>query len=251
MGKGGFGRPSHDSDYLSLTPPQSGDWIDGRGILDQYLFSGPVASLNEIYTLKVSHSPWVIGGLSNWAKHLRDIRFLRDEGCLLIEPLHQAAYAQWNVRKGEKKVNLNQDANSFFGTSVTRYFDHDSVHRALALGDSPAFESISLAGAQVRSSRELFWNLPDWKKSRLVWEETMVLSLERDLLPGYMVGGEPPTRTDIWKSYRQQLRLLITQYSKGWWPKWIIQNYFEHLSPPLDYWTLFWDSDYPIALPRP
>ena len=61
-------RTPKDVDYLSI-PRKSREgnieYIDGSGILDKYDFKNPVASLDEIYTLKVSHSEWEINGSRN------------------------------------------------------------------------------------------------------------------------------------------------------------------------------------------
>jgi hypothetical protein len=243
LGVGSLKRSPKDWDYLLLQPQTNDDTIDGNGILNYYAFSSNIASLDEIYTLKVSHSPWVINGLADWHKHLRDIKFLRDKGCQVIEPLHKVAYEQWELRKGAKNVNLNQEKEQFFANSVDRYFEHDSVHEAVALGSKPAFYNILSQGETVKASQQLFEQLTNNEKSRLVFEEAVVLSLERDLIAPYMANNLTPTLAEIYVSYRKQLRLLITQYSKGWWPRWMIENYFILLNPPLNYWAMFMDSD--------
>ena len=248
LGSNALGRQARDWDYLTLVPLLRGDSIDGSGILDVYPFESDVATLDEVYTLKVSHSPWIITTVDKWSKHMGDIRLLRQAGCRVIEPLHEAAYRQWEIRKGPKKVNLDQEREKFFGGGVTRYFHHDSVHAAVALSKAPAFNLILGQESEVKVSRELFGKLDHEAQKRLVYEEAMVLSLERDLLPRKFKMERTPTTLDIYESYRRQLRLLITVYSKGWWPRWIIENYFDVLDPPLNYWDMFWDSDRKMAL---
>lgn len=53
---------------------------------------------------------------------------------------------------------------------------------------------------------------------------------------------------EIQQAYRKHLRLLVTQYSKGWFPRWIIENYFSVSAPPLNYWEMFRDSDKAVRL---
>lgn len=242
-----LGRPCADVDYLTLKPVAGHDSIDGRGILDVYPFASEVASLSEVYTLKVSHSPWMGKGYGEWFKHLKDIRALQEAGAVLVPALHSAAYRQWEERKGRKLVNLNQDKETFFHGGVRRVYDHDSVHAAVALGEEPAFNLILREGSEVAVDRSRFETLALPSKKRLVFEETMVLSLERDLIPR-SERGEIIDEWAILRSYTEQLSRVITQYSKGWWPQWIIENYFLVQHPPLNYWELFQDSPKKVRL---
>lgn len=231
-------RPA-DADFLtvnprSLPPTYQGlpvDAINGEGIIDQYAFSGPVASIDEVYTLKVSHSPWVIPG-NSWIKHIRHIRLLRDRGAVLIPELHDAAYARWEATKGAKTVHLNRDTEEFFSSGVRRVYDHDSVHRQLALSEYPAYFDILADGHDVMVDKAKFDALPYERKVEAVCEEVMVLSVERDLIPS----GDP-TPGEVVASYTAQLHMLITRYSKGWFPRFAIENYFECHRPPMDYWS--------------
>lgn len=243
-----LGRLSKDRDYLTLNPVPGADNVDGSGILDKYSFVEEIATLDEVYTLKVSHSPWVIDSLSNWYKHLWDVQKLKEHGAHLIPELHDAAYREWEARRGAKNVNLDQDKEAFFNNSVKRYYEHDSVHAAVALGSEPAFNKILADGSEVKTSRRKFESLPDFQKRALVYEETFVLSLERDLIPYSIERAEPAGKGEMYDSYRKQLRLLITQYSKGWWTRWIIEHYQEVFTPPLDYWKMFADSEKPTLI---
>lgn len=249
-----LGRVAKDTDYLSLTPVTCPafdrvDSIDGNGILDKYSFESAIATIDEVYTLKVSHSPWVISSLAEWYKHLHDISVLKNEGATVVEELYTVAYKEWERRKGAKQVNLEQDKEEFFKNTVKRYYDHDSVHAAVALGVNPAFELILPPGSEVKPSKMLFEKLSEEEKARLVFEEVMVLALEREVVPRAMAGGFID-KTFLFEAYSKHLRLLVTQYSKGWFPRWIIENFFLVSTPPLDYWKLFQDSDKKIPLWR-
>lgn len=241
-------RAPADEDYLSLTPVTEGDWVRGHGIMEEYSFEEPIASLSEIYTLKVSHSPWVLkGSLPHWYKHIYDVAFLKAHGAELIPELHQVAYKEWERREGVKNVNLNKTKEEFFGSAVVRYFDHDSVHEAVALGVRPGFYKILEPGSEVKTSRKLWEALTDEERARLVFEEVMVLSLERDLIPLSQAGKEVDIFA-LFESFSKQLRFLTTKYSKGWFPQWIIEHYPLVNTPPLNYWGLFQDSDKKVPL---
>ncbi|WP_440913124.1 DUF7275 domain-containing protein, partial [Enterococcus innesii] len=222
------------------------DVINGHGIIDmpeRYEFTSEIASLNEIYTLKVSHSPWVISERS-WMKHIADIKKLKIHGAKLIPELHDIAYSEWEKRKGAKKVNLNQDKTEFFANNVRRKYDHDSIHSAIAFDKYPMYMSILEDNESVKTSQYKFKNLSEQEKVKLVQEEIMVLSLERDLIPS----SKNIDKTILFASYIKQLRLLITQYSKGWFPQWIIENYYLVAKPPLDYWKKFETSNKKVLL---
>lgn len=120
-----------DADFLTVDPDSLPATyrglpvgrIDGTDILDRYVFSGPLASPDEVYTVKVSHSPWVIPGTS-WIEHIRHIRLLRDAGAVLVPELHDAAYARWEATNGVKQVNLDRDTDEFFSSGGVRGYHH-------------------------------------------------------------------------------------------------------------------------------
>ena len=236
-------RDVKDMDYLTTdsksTMRDNEDFIDGSGILDKYSFTSDVASLDELYTLKVSHSFWVVSSVRTWQKHMSDIRLLKDYGASLVPELYDVCYAVWEQRKGAKNVNLSQDREEFFGNNVRRKYVHDSVHAAVAYHDEPMYTRILADGEEVKTSKRKFFELSDAEKRDLVREEVMVLSLERDLVPL----TKDIDDMDILTSYTNQLRLLITQYSKGYFPLWIVENYYTVLQPSHNYWKTFEKSD--------
>ena len=240
-------RKSKDNDYLamerSIISELGSDFINGEGILDKYDFKSDIASLDEIYTLKVSHSPWVITP-NSWQKHLKDIKSLKENGAHIVQELHDICYAEWEKRKGKKKVNLNQDKEEFFNGNVRRIYDHDSIHASVAFNDNPMYMRILVDGEEVKTSKQKFFSLTHNEKVQLVREEVMVLSLERDLIPSKRTIND----SIIFSSYVSQLKLLITQYSKGYFPQWIIENYYDVLKPSHNYWESFQASDKKILL---
>lgn len=246
---GSLNREPKDKDYLSLNLVKNPgeDLILGQGIVDRYPFSGYVASLDELYTLKVSHSAWVIG--SSWQKHLFDIVTLKRNGAKLIPELHDIAYAEWERRKGVKRVNLNKDKEEFFHSGVRRKYIHDSIHAAVAFYDEPLFNRILFPGAEVKVSRTLFEQLSEEDKARLVQEETMVLALERELIPADD-RGESIDKYRWFRAYQKQLQALLTELSKGWFPMWSFENFDKVARPPHNYWKKFSESDKKVLLPK-
>lgn len=232
-----------DVDYLVREKPrvsaEAEDFTEAPYILDNYTF-GDVATLDELYTLKISHSEWEF---KDWDKHIADAYAMRQAGASLVPELYAIAYKQWELKKGKKNINLNKDKEEFFTSGVRRKYEHDSVHAAVAYNDDPMYMRILKDDAEVMTSAEKFKNLTEEEKIMLAQEEVMVLSLERDLIPN----GEPMP-FDIHTSYRKQLRLLITRYSKGWFPLWMIQNYHLIATPSVDYWNKFQNSGKKILI---
>lgn len=248
-------RAPGDWDYLVASKeearpqlPAEADLIQAPSLMAAYKFSGPIASLDELLTLKVSHSPWYFSN-GSWWRHLEDIKSLQLAGASVIEPLYTAAYKQWEEVHGAKQVNLSQDKEEFFGPGVRRRYLHDSVHAAVAFGERPLFEKLLAEGETVKVSQENFLKLTEEEKIRLVQEEVAVLALERQLIPRFEEApereGRPlgtPDRLALRQAYREELCLLITERSKGWWPRWIIEHFWECCSPGRDYWRQFQES---------
>lgn len=238
-------RSAKDIDYLSIPRKKrenNTEYIDGSGIIDKYDFQEEIATLDEIYTLKVSHSEWEINGSRNWMKHIKDIHALKQNGARLIPKLYTIAYKEWESRHGKKKINLNKDKEDFFTSGVKRKYVHDSIHAAVAFNDEPMFTKILADNAEVQTSKQKFEQLTHQEKIQLCSEEIFVLSLERDLIP-MEEQGKMIQNIDAKQAYDKQIRLLITQYSKGYFPLWMIENFSDIRQPIIDFWKVFQKSD--------
>jgi hypothetical protein len=170
-------------------------------------------SLNELYTLKMSHLGWDI----HWYKTVGDIIELRKYGVELIEDLYDKLVRNWEVKHGARKVRVVKGLDGdFFNDYVDRTYVHDALHEAIAYYDKPMYTKINNPG-DVSVSRSKFEALSFDDKIKTVREEIYVLSLERSLIPKDMKGSAIV-------AYRQSLRLLTTKLTKGWFNKFIIDN---------------------------
>lgn len=221
-------REPHDIDYFSDTP------IDGaetfwHPLLNEYNWTyGNIASVRELYTIKVSHAYWFHGD-RKWWKHMYDVRFLQEQGYYApIPELYDILYAIWEERHGKKKAFLNVPADEFFNPNVDRIYDHDSIHRSIAYYESPLFERILKDGHDVMVDERKFWQLSNEDKFRLVREEVYATALERVLIPSNYVASPRA-------AYNYAMRKTITSFSKGWFPKFIVLNWNELYKPDVDY----------------
>lgn len=225
-----FAKRSLDLDLLAKSENQKdvlsefphADIVCGDKIMDDYHFNNEYASLDEIYTLKMSHIFWDNGGKpGHWFTHMNDIVALRKMDCEIIDPLYTSAKKEWTKRFGKPGASLNVNKEEFFSTGVDRYVDHDSLHETIAFYDYPIFYDFLKEGEEVLTDKTKFFNMSFEKQLRAVQEEAMVLALERDIIPL----KEKPNKFYVHNSYIKNLKKLVTQYSSGWFPKFISENW--------------------------
>ena len=183
------------------------------------------ASIDELYTIKISHIFWD----KNWDKHAYDILKFQDFGNAdLIPELYSILYDVWKERYGEKKVNLNVMAQDFFQATVKRDFEHDSIHASVAYYDKPLFNVILADGEQVKVDRSKFEAMTHEDKLKLVREEVYATALERQIIPSeYSYSPRA--------AYKWALMKTITSFSKGWFPLFCAEHLLELWSPDVDY----------------
>lgn len=228
-----LGREPKDFDYF--TNQEMPKEVDGKRVECFFhpelmrWFSGKrtIATLNELYTIKVSHVFWELKN-GSWDKHMYDIRIMQRHGAELIPELFDLLYPIWENLHGKKKVNLDQEPEDFFNKRVRRKYEHDSLHASVAYYDEPLFNRILRDGHKVAVDKEKFFALDHIDKLRLVREEVFVLALERHLIP-------KDFKDNVVRAYMVSLRKLITQYSTGWFPLWIVQHYDELRKPEVNY----------------
>lgn len=212
--------------------------------LSSYAWSEPngYASLDELYTIKVSHSYWKLKN-GTWDKHLFDIVQLKNRGAVLIEELHALLYAHWEVKHGKKKANLELSPDEFFNPNVNRKYEHDSIHASVAYyqEEGPLFNRILRDNHQVAVDKSKFDALTHEDKLKLVREEVYATALERILIPKNYEANRL-------FAYNYALTQTITSYTKGWFPKFILDNYNDLRKPDTDYIKWHLDNEDKLIL---
>lgn len=140
-----------------------------------------MASKQALLALKMSHR--YLRNSPHFLKTMRDIQDMRAAGIVLDETMQE-----WLEQREEETYdyahpNLNVDKQTFFDDSVGYVYDHDDLHRILAIEESPAYTKYMVDGEQVLTSREKFFTVGE--KVRLLGglEEALVLCAERSLIP--------------------------------------------------------------------
>lgn len=221
-------REPKDLDVVSPSPapgedaiwyPEFSDWITPG--------TDRVATLDELYTIKVSHSYWELPN-GSWNKHMNDIVAMQNAGATLDMDLHKLLYSCWEQSLGKKKMSLNQDASDFFADAVPRIYDHDSIHYSVAYGEIPLYETVMKDGQNVMMDMGKVWALPYDQQIALFREEIYATALERWVIPqNYLYSPR--------RAYALALKKTITSLTKGRSARFIVLNYETFRDPDMDY----------------
>lgn len=185
------------------------------------------AMLDEMYTIKLSHSHWELPN-GSWSKHIYDLIQLQNAGAKLDFELYWLLYKVWEEMHGKKVMNLDQDKSEFFADAVRRTYDHDSLHESVAFGERPIYEECLRDGATVDIDARKMWSLPHDRIVKLFIEEICVTALERKVIPSNYKGSPGA-------AYHWALRRTITSLTKGKSSRFILQNIQEFIKPDPNY----------------
>lgn len=218
-------RAAKDTDYFADSEIEGAETFY-HPALENWAW-GEVATLDELYTIKVSHSFWELRN-GSWNKHMHDVLILQNAGAKFIPELHAILYPIWVETHGKKKANLEQSPEEFFNENIHRVYEHDSIHASVAYYDEPLFNAILRDGHAVAVDKSKFDTLSQEDKFRLVREEVYATALERKVISsGYTANRGA--------AYTYALRRTVTSFTKGWFPLFIVLNYMELRKPDLDY----------------
>ncbi|MEU2002034.1 hypothetical protein ACH47B_13165 [Rhodococcus sp. NPDC019627] len=221
-------RTPKDIDALSPTPAEGVDAFWDERLAD-WIPAGTNrhATLDELYTLKVSHSYWELRN-GSWNKHMFDVVALKRAGAVLDLELHNLLYRVWEDEHGKKIVDLTQESDEFFTDAVRRRYVHDSLHESVAYGDRPLYESVLKDGKSVQMDMQKLRAMPFEDQVRLFREEIYVTALERLMVPNNYQYS--PSRAYAWA-----LRRTITSLTKGWSARFLVENFEVFRRPDVDY----------------
>lgn len=203
-----------DPVLLSLLPQRRDIFRDRRLAAWKW---DTVASPDELYTIKISHSFWEVNGSRNWDKHAADIVFLSRKGCQFVRPLYDILLPIWKERYRRNPTNTTLQKDEFFNDAVVRKYDHDSLHESVAYYDRPLYESYLADGETVKSDWSKFCELPFETRLQAVREEVYATALERKLIPRNY-SGSPGA------AYHWALRRTATSLFKGEWALFLMLN---------------------------
>lgn len=210
-------------------------------LLEQYGITGiydepPVAINDDLYLIKMCHrykrnSP-------HFLKTMSDIKFLREKlGTSAATGRSEADFwmnlipnqAIIKVREAEtytyKHPKLDVTSKDFFnGDGVQYVYDHDEIHKIVAVESTPAYTKYMQEGEQVMTSKEKFFAVD--QRTRLLGglEESMVLALERSQVPHGL--GKEGGPTDRW-SFEMALMKVCSSITSGYFREFCWEHHSE------------------------
>lgn len=164
----------------------------------------------------------------HFKKTMDDIRFLRSK---LEEDYLNTEFMLEFIALREKETYtyshpaLNVDKGSFFKDDGVSYvYDHDDLHKVVAIEESPAYTKYIKEGQEVLTSIEKFWAVD--QRTRLLGglEESMVLALERSQIPHGI--GKESGPTPRW-SLEMALMKVCTSITSGYFREFCWEHYNE------------------------
>jgi len=205
-------------------------------------FSVSIAPLPVLAALKKAH----LIQPHKWSRHIEqyvsikqllnvDVFRPKDFGVAELYKLHRKeilacakAHPKLNVRKGE-----------FFGEGE-RYniFDHDTVHKAVALGDVPAYTLMK--DGEVWCSRAKWREMSEDDRLRCLLEEASVLALERSIIPALFLKGQAFMGSE-W-AFKMALQKICTTITSGFFRDYSIEHYQQAVDNRPDYVNLFFEG---------
>lgn len=138
------------------------------------------------------------------------------------------------VQEGVKLPKLNVKKDYFFEDAEFKIFDHDTVHKAVALGPEPAYTLMQ--DGEVWCSKKKWDALTPEKKLSCVIEEACVLALERSIIPALYLDTQ--FRGATW-AYEFALSKIATTITSGWFREYTIEHYQEAAAARPDYVNTF------------
>lgn len=180
------------------------------------------ASIDELYTIKVSHAYWELKN-GSWGKHIYDMLKLQEAGAHLLPDLHRVLYKAWENLHGSKKMQF-MDKNAFFEDAVTRIYDHDSIHDSVAYGEEAMYVQTLKRAGHTAVDMDYIKGMPFPDQVKLFREEVCATALERIMVPRSYRGSAGA-------AYLWALRRTITSLTKGWSAQFIVENYSAFMKP--------------------
>lgn len=174
-------------------------------------------TLDTFYTIKLSHAGWDI----HWEKTVADLAFLKGQGAECDDYLYDTLHSYWQSFHGSKEqLSLKKTKEQFFTNAVVCPIDHDYLHEVVAHYPQPLYSTVLKDGQEVLVDKDKFMALSPGDRLKMIREEIYVIALERFYIPH---NGNIPALV----CYRKALKLVATRLTKGWFCKYLLDNYID------------------------
>lgn len=175
-----------------------------------------VAPLSLLLAIKLSHR--YKKNTHSFIKTMKDIHQMRDEYQVEMTDFDKEVM----LKRQEETLSyshpkLNVTKSEFFVDDIYTY-DHDSIHRSVAILEKPAYTYYMKDDSEVMTSEEKFNSLAHEVKIYGVYEEACVLALERSQIPSEF-------KTAPNKSFAMALEKVCTSITSGWFREFAWEHY--------------------------
>lgn len=190
-----------------------------------------------IYAVKMSHR--YLRNSPHFNKTMNDIHYLRRLGASMDSLLQD-----WCKRREKETLDyshpsLKKNKKDFFSNDGINYiYDHDDIHKAVAIGTRPAYLEYACDDSEVLSSKLKFDAQSYRVKLNGVIEESCVLALERMIIPNniksitYGLSYSASNNTiisefskDIDRAFDIALKKVCSSITSGWFREFAWENY--------------------------
>jgi hypothetical protein len=193
--------------------------VVSQEIMNAFEGSARFASLNDLYTIKVSHLPWPI---FFW-KHANDALFLKSRGARLNETLYELLKEHWKVEHGTKtQLSLYKSKEAFFDDAVPKEYDHDYLHELVSYPNPPVYTTVLKEGHSVFTDKDKFLVLSFGDKVAMLREEMNVIMAER-----WALHDRIRAKLTLPQMWRMSVEKTTTALTKGVYSEFIVEN-LEH-----------------------
>lgn len=136
---------------------------------------------------------------------------------------------------GDKVPSLNKTNEDFFDDYVTKIYNHDDIHEIVAFSDEPIYKKMKHDQSMAKCEKELWNNLSHQQKIWAVQEESMVIALERFLIPNKIRSQKI--------AFLKAIEKVCTTLTSGFFRDFAIDNYEECCYNIPDFVTMFNNSN--------
>lgn len=192
---------------------------------------GMLPSLDWLFFMKTSHR--YLKNSPHFWKNLRDYHIMKGLGAKIPDERR-------SLLKRREKETYDYAHPKLAGQSKDNFFvdtfyihDHDSIHRAVAIKERPAYTYYMKDGAQVDCDKAKFFALPQEFRVNGIVEEAAVLAIERSLVPH-------PGKWTPEYAWHFAFMKVCTSITSGWFREFGYENAFECIrNRPRDYFEKF------------
>lgn len=180
---------------------------------------GMVPTFDVLFALKASHK--YLKNSPHFWKTAIDYHRMKDMGATIRPELTEFFKLREKETYSYGHPKLNVDKKSFFSDEhgVKYIWDHDDIHKAIAIGERPAYTYYAKDGEEVKSDKEKFFALPEEVRLNGVIEEACTLAVERSLVP--FPGAMAPKQAWIFA-----LSKVASSITSGWFRAYAYENIF-------------------------